>query len=1130
MSIHIFHLPARCIPDRRRPIPVLSLPSCLCNFFTTRASDATAAIMFFTKPLWLSHQGEKKDHEVYSCHVSPDGGRLATAAGDGHVRIWSTDAILNACDPHEDKPRQLASLSYHSGTVHSVRFSGNGKYLASGADDKIVCVYNLDPNPPTHTTFGSKEAPPVENWRIFRRLIGHDNDVQDLGWSYDSSILVSVGLDSKVVVWSGSTFEKLKSLAQHQSHVKGITFDPANKYFATASDDRSIKIYRFTSPPPNATAYDQTSNFVLETSVVAPFNTSPLTTYFRRCSWSPEGAHIAAANAVNGPVSSVAIINRGTWDGEINLIGHEGPVEVCAFSPRLFCKDPPPPMQNPKDYVSPPAVTVVACAGQDRTLSVWNTSFPRPFVTTAELCAKAISDLAWSPDGETLYLTSLDGTIAAVVFEQGELGYPALVAENDKVLQKYGAGRRVGIVENTDALRLEEGSKAGELKGVEGRMGELMGDGHAQPGALVNGDAHAEGTTTNPAILAIAAATTNGVSKETTPVPPRDPQAEKVDKLKQRVTLTKDGKKRIAPLLVSSSNHGENSNLPRPQLQAAVRQGVGSDDSPAGKVLDLSKPYDGLPRGGLASLLLGNKRKFAEMEGDDEKRNEKRNEKRVQAVQQTGATPIVNNTVDGLVPASAAASKETKMGEVPEVLRPAVVNPSLSVSQVRLAAPMVRSVILRPLDPSSRSAGEGEPQTNGMSVDASGDSDASIVFEARNATGPTRTGRAQDKEPTRITVSKRSQVLWQDFLPKAALLLTGNRNFWAVGCEDGSVHIWTPAGRRLLNASVLEAQPVILDCRGWWLLAITAVGQCYVWNLKTMSSPHPPVSLAPVLDAASSIMGTQQHLTQSPSLMFARLNSVGRIVVGMNNGDGYAYNPSMFVWQRLSEIWWAVGSQYWNTTDTSPFSATALSSSRTTSKSAQKRAVDDQLSLLDDINPENISAGIIPLLERNTTSQSLVKGRALFLQRLVKQLLSAEGFEGFESSVSIAHLENRVAAAFTLGARDEFRVYLVMYAKRIGAEGLRGKVEELLKSLMGRIFEDVEEDWEGGGDDDGPGTVEWSSTDEIVGWRREDLLREVVLMLGKHRDLQRITVPYARFLGVLDKGKGDDGVGMVMDA
>jgi protein HIRA/HIR1 len=72
------------------------------------------------------------------------------------VRIWSTDAIYGTGTSElEGKPKQLASMSNHSGTIHTVRFSPNGKYLASGADDKIVCVYTLDANPPTHSsTFG----------------------------------------------------------------------------------------------------------------------------------------------------------------------------------------------------------------------------------------------------------------------------------------------------------------------------------------------------------------------------------------------------------------------------------------------------------------------------------------------------------------------------------------------------------------------------------------------------------------------------------------------------------------------------------------------------------------------------------------------------------------------------------------------------------------------------------------------------------------------------------------------------------------------------------------------------------------------------------------------------------------
>lgn len=113
--------------------------------------------MQLIKPSWLSHSGEQKDFEVYSCHVSPDGSRLATAGGDGHVRVWSTESIYQSDDPSYSKPRQLCHMSHHLGTIHSVRFSPNGRYLASGADDKIICIYHLDTSPPSHAaTFGMR--------------------------------------------------------------------------------------------------------------------------------------------------------------------------------------------------------------------------------------------------------------------------------------------------------------------------------------------------------------------------------------------------------------------------------------------------------------------------------------------------------------------------------------------------------------------------------------------------------------------------------------------------------------------------------------------------------------------------------------------------------------------------------------------------------------------------------------------------------------------------------------------------------------------------------------------------------------------------------------------------------------
>jgi protein HIRA/HIR1 len=206
----------------------------------------------------------------------------------------------------------------------------------------------------------------------------------------------------------------------------------------------------------------------------------------------------------------------------------------------------------------------------------------------------------------------------------------------------------------------------------------------------------------------------------------------------------------------------------------------------------------------------------------------------------------------------------------------------------------------------------------------------------------------------------------------------------------------------------------------------------------------------------------------------------------------------MYTWQRVSEAWWAVGSQYWNTTDASVGNLQALRNQR------------------GDDSKAKISAGIIPYLERGTTSETLLRGRAYLLQRLIKALLSREGYETLESSVSIAHLENRMAAALSLGSKEEFRLYLSMYAKRIGAEGLRGKVEELLKALVGGIFEDEDEPQQQLSDTEKEGRNWSASSETLCGWPRDVLLKEAIVALGKHRDLQRVTVPYAKLLGVVD--------------
>jgi protein HIRA/HIR1 len=749
-------------------------------------------------------------------------------------------------------------------------------------------------------------------------------------------------------------------------------------------------------------------------------------------------------------------------------------------------------------------LTVIACAGQDKCLTIWDTNTSRPLLIIQDFALKSIVDLSWSPDADVLVAVSLDGSILTLCFEDGDIGYVAPLSENERLLNKYGANRRAaGIIEGPEGVILEERSKIGERKDVEDRMGELMGHEtvEAQPAvpALVNGNGETKPVV--PPISTVSTPKTNGVdhpmtngnspktatsetaatqattiptaasTTQTTPLQTTDPQAAKLERMKQRVTITADGKRRIQPLLVSASSAAAQSLLPRSQLLASTATGKKSDAPTS--IVDLSKPFDGLPPGGLASLTLGNKRKLAALEDSADARAERR----AAAASRNGAIVILNSTGVGTTVADQAPAP---LVSTPEYIRPAVVNPSLTVSQVRLAVPKLRTVVTGAVD-----ARTGEIELiNGQSGATDKTDSEKTIFEARNATNG---ARPQDRDPTRIIVTRKSQTIWQDFLQKGVLLITGNQNFWCAACEDGSLHIWSPAGRRMLNAIILDSQPVILESRGWWLLCLTAAGLAYVWDLQTVSSPHPPVSLAPILDLASQAL--LDHPVPAPSITSAHINSTGKIVVTLSNGGGYMYAPNMFSWQRVSEPWWAVASQYWNTTDYS------VANVRQSGSAKVKTG--------DDLKLANISAGIIPQLERTTTQEAILRGRAPFLQRMKKLLLSKEGFEGLESCVSVAHLENRIAAAMQLGAKDEFRVYLYTYAKRIGAETLRLKVQELLRLLLGSLQEDTEDSPTKMTDNTLFGNG-WSLRGDICGWDRKELLKDVVLILGKESNFEFI--------------------------
>ncbi|EJD39202.1 WD40 repeat-like protein [Auricularia subglabra TFB-10046 SS5] len=375
--------------------------------------------MRFTKPAWVQHQNDdKRRTTICSVHVHPDGSRVATGGLDTKVRIWATKPILKPeAEESGRPPKLLSTLGSHVGPVMTVRWSNSGKWLASGSDDSLVMIWDLDPNG-GGKVWGSDDVN-VEGWKALKRLPGHESDVSDLAWSPKDRYLASVGLDNLVFIWCGYTLERLYRIEGHQGFVKGVCWDPVGQYLATQSDDRTVKIWR-------------TGDWKEVKTISKPFVDSPSSTWFRRLSWSPDGAHITASNAMNaGAVFIATVIARETWQSDISLVGHENTVEAACYNPHIFLREP------DKSVQTNNICSVVALGAGDGSVSVWQTKNPRPLVVGKECFTHPVLDLSWSPDGMTLYAVSFDGTMAVFDFDPEELEGIAPSSAQHTYLQKF---------------------------------------------------------------------------------------------------------------------------------------------------------------------------------------------------------------------------------------------------------------------------------------------------------------------------------------------------------------------------------------------------------------------------------------------------------------------------------------------------------------------------------------------------------------------------------------------------------------------------------------------------------------------------------------------------------------------
>lgn len=166
---------------------------------------------------------------VYGVVVSPDGSTLASASDDGTVRLWALDG---------DEPVAVGELQLSTKYMASVSFSPDGRFLAMGAGDGGVWIYDVT----------DRAAPRV----VLDRQVYAGGAVHNVRYSPTGRVLAVPYDDGRVALVDtadpASGRFPVTLVDEHDGGVRTVAFRPGGHILATSSDDRTVRLWDVSTP------------------------------------------------------------------------------------------------------------------------------------------------------------------------------------------------------------------------------------------------------------------------------------------------------------------------------------------------------------------------------------------------------------------------------------------------------------------------------------------------------------------------------------------------------------------------------------------------------------------------------------------------------------------------------------------------------------------------------------------------------------------------------------------------------------------------------------------------------------------------------------------------------------------
>ncbi|WP_342761371.1 AAA-like domain-containing protein [Chamaesiphon polymorphus] len=163
-------------------------------------------------------------NSIYFCSsvsTNCDDYEIATGSSDGTVRLWNADG------------KYLKTINAHTGEVRTVRFSPDGKLLATASakdptasNGSSVRIWNLE-----------------DDGKLITEFKGHQGSIESMRFKPSNNLdrqLATSGRDDSIIrIWKIP--EVMPSEHKHKEKINSVRFDPYDsKYFITAGEDGKI--------------------------------------------------------------------------------------------------------------------------------------------------------------------------------------------------------------------------------------------------------------------------------------------------------------------------------------------------------------------------------------------------------------------------------------------------------------------------------------------------------------------------------------------------------------------------------------------------------------------------------------------------------------------------------------------------------------------------------------------------------------------------------------------------------------------------------------------------------------------------------------------------------------------------